>query len=250
MGIGRDAAHFVMRPVILAQFDTDAVQRVMAKIFPAHGVAALHRLDEFLFRGGQIRNHHLATTPVFPNRAREHHGAVGHLALTHMLGPAKFGKQLAFALFQPQRLAQPPRPQREKGDHARRKSRLAVTTQLRLPFAHESGLALVRIKCHQQVHHRVHHGKNARVIGRVIAVEQLQILDGRAQRRVVKIMHPERRVGPDAQGGFANDAKLAVTEDHAPKERNVLAIRALHDVAGGRDHLQRQRLIRAATKAR
>ena len=72
-GVGRDAGHFVMRAVLGPQLDADAVQRVVRKIFAAHGVAALDRLDEFFRRGRQVRNHHLPAAPEFPHRAREHH---------------------------------------------------------------------------------------------------------------------------------------------------------------------------------
>ena len=94
---------------------------------------------------------------------------------------------------------------------------------MRSPVGAERGLALVRIEGHQQVHRAIHDGQDARIVAGVVAVQHLQVFDRGAQRGVVEIVHPQRRVGAYPQRGLGDHAELAVAEDHALEQFGILA---------------------------
>ena len=103
--VWRDARHLVMRAMVLAQPDTDAIKRIASEVSAAYRVAAFDRFDEFAGRGGEVGNHHLPAAPEFPHRAREHDGAVVHPAFAQVLRAAELRKQFALAPPQVKRLA-------------------------------------------------------------------------------------------------------------------------------------------------
>ena len=173
-----------------------------------------------------------------------------HGAVAHVFGAPQLGKQLALALQQIPGFTEFPRAQGIVDEHAQAEAELAVSAQARPPVRHERRLALVRIEGHEDVYRAVHDGEYAGIVAGIVAVEQLQIFDRGGERRVVEIMHAQRRVAPHAQRGFGDHAELAVAEDHPLEQLGVVRVGALDDVPSGRDHLQRQRLVGAAAEAR
>ncbi len=148
-----------------------------------------------------------------------------------------------------ERLTHAPGPQSVVGRHVEGEAQLPVAPQSSGMAGEELALALVGVEGHQEVDGLVQHGEDARVVGGVLAHQPLQVLDGRAQRRVVVVAHGDGRVRPDAQRRLGDDAELAVAEQHALEKLRVLVLGALHDLAGGCDHLHGQRLIRTASEA-
>ena len=160
------------------------------------------------------------------------------------------GKSSRFPLQQEPGFAQLPRTQRVAPQHAQAKAELAVAAQARFPLRAERGLPLGRIEGHEEVHRAIEDREDPRIVARVVAVDELEVFDGGAQRRIIVVVHPQRRVRAHLERGLGDYAELAIPEDHPFEEFRILRVRAFDDLAGRRDHLQSKGLVGAAAEAR
>ena len=247
LGVRRDARELVAlaRP---DELDADAVERIVRKVFFADLVAAQDGLEELLPARCEVRDHHLPAAPELPDRLGEDHRAVHDLSVVHVMGRLELRQQGALPVQKIQRFAELPGPERVVQARADGEAQFAESPEARTPFLEEGLLPFIGIKGHEQIHGPVEHGQDAGVVRGVLVAQHDEVFHGRAQVAVIEIMHRERGKGPDAERGLGDDAELAVAEQHAVEPPGVLVLGAFQDLAGGRDDLDRQGLVRAAAQ--